>query len=74
MTNTLSADFAFAKASGEFSNAADLLRYVAAINLSATREQFVEASVLAGFKANTSANRFRESRKFDAETNSCEGV
>lgn len=67
----LAADFAFAAESlgpgGEFENTAQLLRYVAAINPEATLAQFVEAAVAAGYKANTSANRFRESRKFDAE-------
>lgn len=62
----LAADFAFAAASGEFANAAQLLRYVAAINPEASREAFVAAAVEAGYKANSSANRFRESRAFDA--------
>ena len=62
----IAADISFAKASGEFNNAADLLRYVASLNPSATREQVTAACVEAGFKANSCANRFRESRAFDA--------
>lgn len=67
----LAADFEFAAESlgpgGEFKNQAELLRYVAAINPEATLAQFVQAAVAAGYKANSSANRFRETRKFDAE-------
>ena len=66
----LAADFTFAAESlgqgGEFKNAAQLLRYVAALNPEASRVEFVAAAVAAGYAANSSANRFRESRKFDA--------
>ncbi len=67
----LAADFAFALGckgpGGEFSNDAQVLRYVASLNQEASRGEFVAAAVVAGFKANSSANRFRESRKFDSE-------
>lgn len=63
----LAADFEFAKE--DFgSNAAVVLRYVAALNPEATRVEFVAAAVAAGYAANSSANRFRESRAFDCET------
>ena len=65
--STIAADFEFAATSGEFSNAATLLRYVAAINPDLTRAEFVAAAVAAGYAANSSANRFRESRKFDLQ-------
>lgn len=61
----LTADISFAKTSGEFNTAADLLRYVASLNPSATREQFVKACSEAGYRENSCANRFRESRAFD---------
>lgn len=60
-------DLKFATESGEFTSNAPLLRYVAAINPEATCTEFVAACVEFGLKANTAANRFRESRKFDAE-------
>lgn len=60
---SLAEDFAFAQDSGEFANQATLLRYVAAINQGATLQEFVAAAVAAGYAANSSANRFRESRK-----------
>lgn len=67
----LAADFAFAAEcyhpAGEFQSKAALLRYVAAINPEATRDEFVAAAVAAGYRANSSANRFRESRQFDLE-------
>lgn len=47
----------------EFKGVAPMLRYVAAINPQATRQEFVEACVAAGYKANTATNRFYESRK-----------
>ena len=59
---SLAEDFAFARDSGEFANDATLLRYVAAINTDATREQFVAAAIAAGYRANSSDRRFRESR------------
>jgi len=59
---SLAEDFAFADESGEFVNQAQLLRYVAAINIDATRAQFVAAAVVAGYAANSSDRRFRESR------------
>lgn len=67
----LAADFAFAAEcchpDGEFQSQAALLRYVAAINPEATLIEFVTAAVVAGHRANSAANRFRESRKFDLE-------
>lgn len=58
-------DIKFAEESigGEFPSVASMLRYVAAINAEATRKEFVEACVAAGYKANTATNRFYESRK-----------
>ena len=50
---------------GELPTAAAVLRYVAAINTEASRDEFVAACVACGYKANSSANRFRESRNFD---------
>lgn len=64
---SLAEDFAFARDSGEFANDATLLRYVAAINVDATREQFVAAAIVAGYAGNSSANRFRESRHADVQ-------
>jgi hypothetical protein len=65
------ADILFSKQSlgpgGEFQSTAPMLRTVAALNPGASREEFVEACVAAGYRANTAANRFRESRKFDCE-------
>jgi hypothetical protein len=55
-------DLRWAGESGEFANAAELLRYVAAINPLVTRKQFITACSDSGYKSNTSANRFRESR------------
>lgn len=63
----LLADIDFAIKSGEFASVAPMLRYVAAINPEVTCQQFVSACVAKGFRANSAANRFRESRKFDAE-------
>ena len=60
-------DIRFAEDSGEFGTSAPLLRYVAALNPDATRQQFVDAAESCGYKRNTAANRFRESRKFDEE-------
>ena len=54
-------DIKFAQDAEEM-NSSQILRYVAAINPEATREQFVAAAVAMGFPANSSANRFRESR------------
>ena len=62
---SITEDTKFAQESGEFSSTAPMLRYVAAINPQATRQEFIEACVVAGFRANSSANRFRESRAFD---------
>lgn len=62
---SLAEDLEFA--AGEFDSQAAVLRYVAAINPQASREEFVAACVAAGYPANSSANRFRESRKFDSE-------
>jgi hypothetical protein len=65
----LIADIRFAEESPEeLKNAAQVLRYVAAINPLATRQQFVEACVSCGYRANSSANRFRESRAFDCSS------
>ena len=61
----LAADFSFAKDSGEFTRWAPLLRYVAAINPEATRSQFVEAAVSAGYTQATASKQFYESRRFD---------
>lgn len=47
----------------EFKGVAPMLRYVAAINPQATRQEFIQACVEAGYKAHTAANRFHESRK-----------
>lgn len=47
----------------EFKGVAPMLRYVAAINPQATRQEFIQACVAAGYKANTATNRFYESRK-----------
>ena len=67
MNMNLSADFTFAKANPqELVNQAQVLRYVAAINPEASLAEFVAAAIAAGYKANSSANRFRESRKLDA--------
>jgi hypothetical protein len=65
---SLAADFEFVGEQGdELQNGAERLRYVAAINPEASRAEFVLCAVKAGYPANTSANRFRESRKFDQE-------
>lgn len=64
----LQADFDFAAQSGELVNDAQILRYVAALNPEASRVEFVAAAVAAGYAANSSANRFRESRKFDVSS------
>lgn len=65
---SLEADFAFAEGeTDELPSSSDRLRYVAALNPEASRAEFVTAAVKAGYPANTSANRFRESRKFDCE-------
>lgn len=65
---TLAADFQFAQASGEFgTQAAPLLRYVAAINQNASKAEFVAAAVEAGYPAHAAGARFGESRKFDRE-------
>lgn len=59
-------DIRFAEAENdELPSIAAKLRYVAAINLKATRTEFVAACVACGYRANASANRFRESRHFD---------
>lgn len=59
-------DIRFAEqCSEELRNAAQILRYVAAINPHATQKEFVAACVFCGYRANSSANRFRESRAFD---------
>lgn len=52
----------------EFKGVAPMLRYVAAINPQATRQEFIQACVAAGYRANTAANRFHESRTFDRDT------
>lgn len=51
----------------EFKGVAPMLRYVAAINHQATRQEFIQACVAAGYRANTAANRFHESRTFDRD-------
>lgn len=67
----LASDFEFAAESlgpgGDFETEAALLRTVAAWNPEASLSEFVAAAVASGYKANTAANRFRESRKFDKE-------
>lgn len=64
----LISDIRFAQESPEeLKNAAQVLRYVAALNPEATRAQFIEACAACGYRANSSANRFRESRAFDCE-------
>lgn len=47
---------------GEFANAAELLQYVAATYPLVTRKQFITACSDSGYRSNTAANRFRESR------------
>lgn len=65
---SLAEDFAFAKEqTDELRTMADVLRYVAAINIGATRAQFVAAAVASGYAANTSDRRFRESRNADVQ-------
>lgn len=66
---SLAEDIEFAEESigGEFPSVASMLRYVAAINPQATRQEFIQACVAAGYKANTAANRFHESRTFDRD-------
>lgn len=59
----LAADFAFAQESGEFLRDAPLLRYVAALNIEASKAEFVEAAVLAGFPRHSAGARFGESRR-----------
>ena len=66
-TQQILSDIEFARGSGEFGSIAAVLRYVAAINYEVTLGEFVGACVEAGFRANTAANRFRESRKLAAE-------
>lgn len=66
---SIAEDIKFAQESGEFSSTAPMLRYVAALNPQATRQEFVEACVAAGFRANSSGNRFYESRCFDRDNN-----
>lgn len=56
-------DIKFAQDEGEMV-ASEILRWAAAVNLEATRAEFVAAAVAAGYPANSSANRFRESRAF----------
>jgi len=51
----------------EFKGVAPMLRYVAAINPQATRQEFIQACAEAGYKANTATNRFHESRSFDRD-------
>ena len=64
---TLAEDIKFAEESlgTEFKSVSPILRYVAAINPDATRQEFIAACVAAGYKANTAGNRFHESRTFD---------
>lgn len=65
----LIADIHFAEeCPDELKNSAQVLRYVAAINPQATRQEFVAACVACGYRANSSANRFRESRAFDCSS------
>lgn len=65
---SLAADFEFARVSGEFRAQAPLLRYVAAINLGASKAEFVAAAVVAGYPAHAAGARFGESRRFSLET------
>lgn len=58
----LAADFTFARDSGEFRSAAPLLRYVAALNIEASKSEFVDAAVAAGFPSHAAGARFGESR------------
>ena len=67
---SLADDFEFAQQEPDFQGtyvSGKLLRYVASINPDCTREQFIDAAVLAGYNANTASCRFLESRKFDAQ-------
>lgn len=65
------ADIEFAKASGEFSRQAPLIRYVAAINPDSTKVGFVAALVEAGYHPATAAIQFAQSRR---ESLSCGDV
>lgn len=65
------ADIEFAKASGEFSRQAPLIRYVAAINPGSTKAGFVAAMVGAGYHPATAAIQFAQSRR---ESLSCGDV
>jgi hypothetical protein len=56
-------DFDFARQSNEFTSAAHLLRYVAALNIEATKTEFVAAAVKAGYPAHAAGARFGESRR-----------
>lgn len=58
-------DIDFAQPPGD--TQADTLRTIAGINYGATREQFLNAAVRAGFKRNSAAARFLESRKASLE-------
>lgn len=62
-------DIVFSKGSDEFKTDASLLRTVAALNPKASRKEFVEACVAEGYRANSSQNRFNESRLFDRTNN-----
>ena len=44
------------------------MRTVAALNIDATREEFVAALVTLGYNANTVSRQFTQSRKLDGET------
>jgi hypothetical protein len=46
-----------------------VLRYVAALHPELTRAEFVAAAVQAGYRANSAARRFAESRAFDRDEN-----
>lgn len=67
MTDQIIADIRFFRDSGEYNTDAAMLRTVAALNPQASRREFVAACEAEGFRGNTTANRFNESRKFDRE-------
>lgn len=65
---SLDADFVFAQEDqAELPTSAAVLRYVAAINTTATRAMFLDAAERAGYPRNTATNRFYESRKVSLE-------
>lgn len=65
ITARLAADFAFAQQGDEFRATAPLLRYVASLNQGASKTEFIDAAVAAGFPRHAAMARFGESRRFD---------